>query len=128
MTRGDGSIKLGSGAYEGRFGFQSRFADGPGTNPEELIAAAHSGCFSMAFSHMLAEAGHVPTRVHTTAKVKLDKVGEGFAIIGIELETVGEVPDLSEQEFQEIAKKAKENCPISKALSAVPIQLKAKLA
>src|SRR5579872_5755557 len=76
LTEGKGEIKLGSGAFHGRYDWRSRSADGDGTNPEELIAAAHAGCFSMALAHMLSEAGHVPVRVHTTARVQLDKVGD----------------------------------------------------
>jgi osmotically inducible protein OsmC len=127
LQAGKGTIKLGSGAYEGQYGFQSRFADGPGTNPEELIAAAHAGCFSMALSFELSKAGHVPTRVHTTANVKLDKVGEGFAITGIVLVTEAQVPGIDAATFQKIASGAKEGCPVSKALSATPIELQAKL-
>jgi len=127
LLKGAGTVKLGSGAYEGKYGFQSRFENGPGTNPEELIAAAHAGCYSMALSLMLSEAGHPPTRVHTQARVKLDKVEGGFAITGIDLETVGEVPGLDAKKFDELAQAAKKNCPVSKALSAVPIALKATL-
>lgn len=87
LKGGAGKVKLGSGAFEGTYGFASRFETGPGTNPEELIAAAHAGCYSMALSHTLAEAGHKPTRVHTTAKVHLEKVPDGFAITKIELVT-----------------------------------------
>jgi len=127
LREGKGKMKLGSGAYEGQYGFQSRFENGPGTNPEELIAAAHAGCFSMAFSHGLATAGHTPTRVQTTAKVTLDKVADGFAITRIDLETEAEVPGIDEAKFQQQAEAAKKGCPVSKALAGPQINLKARL-
>jgi osmotically inducible protein OsmC len=80
LDEGKGQIKLGSGAFQGSYDWRSRSADGPGTNPEELIGAAHAGCFTMALSHILSEAGHTPTRVHTTARVHFEKVENGFAI------------------------------------------------
>jgi len=121
-------VKLGSGAWEGKYSFATRFEDAPGTNPEELIAAAHSACFSMALTAGLGKAGFQPKRVHTTANVYLGKVGEGFAITRIELECEAEVPDIEDAAFQEQAKGAKENCPISKALRGVEtITLNAKL-
>jgi lipoyl-dependent peroxiredoxin len=127
LQEGKGTIKLGSGAYQGQYGFRSRFENGPGTNPEELIAAAHAGCFSMALSAGLSKAGHPPTRVHTTAKVVLDKVGEGFAITRIDLETEAEVPGIDEAQFQQQAEGAKKGCPVSKALAGPQINLKATL-
>ena len=127
LNRGSGRMKLGSGAFEGSYSFPSRFEDGPGTNPEELIGAAHAGCFSMALSHMLAEAGHIPDAVHTTAKVHIDKVDDGFKITTIELQTEGKVPGIDEKTFQEKAKAAKEGCPVSQALAGVDIRLQAKL-
>jgi lipoyl-dependent peroxiredoxin len=127
LKGGKGTVKLGSGAFEGPYSFTSRFESGTGTNPEELIAAAHAGCFSMAFSNGLSQAGFVPTRVHTTAKVSLEKGDAGFSVTKIELETEGEVPGIDEAKFQAEADKAKKGCPISKALSAVPITLNAKL-
>lgn len=127
LREGQGTVKLGSGAFAGRYGFQSRFETGPGTNPEELVGAAHAGCFSMALSHGLATAGFTPTRVHTTAKVNLDKVGEGFAITSIDLELEAEVPGIDEATFKQQAETAKKNCPISKALAATTINLKAVL-
>ena len=87
LPEGKGNMKLGSGAYEGEYSFASRFQESRGTNPEELIGAAHAGCFSMALSHMLGQAGYNPERIHTAAKVHLDKVGDGFKITAIELET-----------------------------------------
>jgi osmotically inducible protein OsmC len=127
LKQGKGNIKLGSGAFEGPYSFGTRFEGAPGTNPEELLGAAHAGCFTMALSHMLAGAGHVPTRVETTATVHLDKVGEGFSITGIDLRTVGRVPGLSAGEFQSWAENAKTNCIVSRALSAVPMKLEAVL-
>jgi lipoyl-dependent peroxiredoxin len=117
LTEGSGTIKTGKGGYQGNFSFKSRFEEGEGTNPEELIAAAHSGCFSMAFSNELAKAGFTPTSVETVAKVHLDKTDGGFGVTRIELETVGDVPGIDNDTFQKIAEGAKENCPISKLLS-----------
>ncbi|HJQ13153.1 MAG TPA: OsmC family protein [Anaerolineales bacterium] len=125
LTEGDGSMRLGSGAYEGAFSRASRFEDGPGTNPEELLGAAHAGCFSMYLSLILSKAGHVPTRIDTTAKVHL---GEGPKITLIELSTVGEVPGIDEKTFKEFAEQAREGCPVSQALSAVDMSLTARLA
>jgi osmotically inducible protein OsmC len=128
LKGGKGTMKLGSGAYEGAYSFQSRFESGSGTNPEELIAAAHAGCFSMALSHGLAQAGHVPRRVHTTAKVHLEKQGEGFGIPRIDLATEAEVPGMDEPTFKKHAQDAKENCPISKLLKGgAEITLDARL-
>jgi lipoyl-dependent peroxiredoxin len=127
LKEGKGQMKLGSGAFQGAYSFQSRFEEGAGTNPEELIGAAHAGCFSMAFAHGLSEAGHKPERVHTKAKVHLAKTEAGFAIQRIELETEAKVPGLAEAEFQQQAEKAKTDCPVSKALAGVEIQLKATL-
>src|SRR5919201_6227661 len=107
LRKGKGNIKLGSGAYQGAYSFASRFEQGTGTNPEELIAAAHAGCFSMAFSHGLAQAGFTPKRVHTTAKVHLEKTADGFGIPKIELVTEADVPNIDEKKFQEEADKAK---------------------
>lgn len=127
LKDGKGSMKLGSGAHQGAYSFSSRFEDGKGTNPEELIGAAHAGCFSMALSHGLAQAGFTPTRVHTVAKVHLNKTDSGFAITAIDLETDAEIPGIDEKTFLSEAEKAKKGCPISKALAAVPIQLNARL-
>jgi len=124
---GNGKVSLGSGAFEGRYSFGSRFEEGAGTNPEELIGAAHAGCFSMALSGGLGRGGHTPKRIATTAKVHIEKVGEGFSITRIELDTQAEVPGIDDATFQEIAKKAKEGCPVSKALAGTEITLNAKL-
>jgi lipoyl-dependent peroxiredoxin len=127
LPSGKGTMRFGGGAFEGQYSFSSRFEDGAGTNPEELIAAAHAGCFSMALSNGLAKAGFTPTRVETTAKVHLDKTDSGFGITKIELRTEAEVPDIDEPAFNEQADTAKKNCPVSKALAAVDITLDAKL-
>ncbi len=128
LKKGKGSVKLGSGAFEGSYSFASRFEQGPGTNPEELIGAAHAGCFSMALSMILETAGYVPERIHTTARVHIEKVGEGFKITAIELETEGRVPGIDEKTFQEKAEAAKKGCPVSVALAGTEIRLKASLA
>lgn len=127
LKGGKGSVKLGSGAYEGQYSFSSRFESGTGTNPEELIAAAHAGCYSMALSAGLGKAGFSPKRVHTSAKVSLDKVGEGFKITKITLASEAEVPGIDDAAFQNIALQTKAGCPVSQALSATPIELVAKL-
>jgi osmotically inducible protein OsmC len=127
LLHGDGNMKLGSGAYEGNYSFATRFEEQPGTNPEELIGAAHAGCFSMALSAMLSEAGYEPKRVHTVAKVSIEKVGDGFAITKSALQTDAEVPGIDEATFRNIAEKAKTGCPVSKALGAIEITLDAKL-
>ena len=127
LQNGSGKMALGSGAFEGQFSYKSRFEDGPGTNPEELLGAAHAGCFSMAFANTLATAGHDPQRVETTARVHLVPAEEGPSITQIELETEAEVPGISEEEFQQHAETAKKNCPVSKALAPVDISLDAKL-
>jgi lipoyl-dependent peroxiredoxin len=119
LTEGNGTMRMASGAYEGPYSFQSRFEECDGTNPEELIAAAHAGCFSMALSAELGRAGHDPESVETDATVHLDKEGDGFAIKRIELRTRARVPDIAEEEFQEIAEAAKKGCPVSQALAAV---------
>ncbi len=127
LKDGNGTVALGSGAFEGQYSFASRFENGTGTNPEELIAAAHAGCFSMAFSLILSKAGHTPTRVSSEAKVHLEKVGEGFTITKIDLVTEGVVPGIDQATFLEHAEAAKKGCPVSRALSAVEITLDAKL-
>jgi osmotically inducible protein OsmC len=117
LAEGAGTIKTGKGGYQGNYSFKSRFEEGEGTNPEELIAAAHSGCFSMAFSNGLASAGFTPTSVETTAKVHLDKTDAGMTVTRIDLESIGDVPGIDEGTFQKIAEDAKANCPISRLLS-----------
>ena len=129
LQEGHGTMHMASGSYEGPYSFQSRFEEGDGTNPEELIAAAHAGCFSMALSADLGRAGHDAERVETTATVHLDKVDQGFGITRIVLDTRATVPGLDDDEFQRIAEGAKQNCPVSRALAAVDsIELNAALA
>jgi len=124
LKDGAGTMVVGRGAYEGPYTFASRFETGDGTNPEELIGAAHAGCFSMFLSALLTKAGYTPTRIATTAKVHL---AEGPAISLIELETRAEVPGVADAEFQKLAKDAKAGCPVSKALAGPEITLKATL-
>lgn len=128
LRSGTGTVALGSGAFAGAYSFPSRFEEGPGTNPEELIAAAHAGCFSMALANMLASAGATPTEVRTEAKVHLGRDDAGAAITKIELVCRAVVPGLSAEAFAEHAAKAKLGCPVSKALASVPIELDAALA
>lgn len=120
-------MKLGSGAYEGPFSFPSRFEEGDGTNPEELIAAAHAGCYSMAFSATLGKSGFTPDSVSTTATVHLNQVEGGFGITKIDLVMEASIPDIDEAKFQEIAEAAKVGCPVSKALAGPEITLQATL-
>jgi len=127
LKGGSGTVKVGDGVFEGNYSFSSRFEEGEGTNPEELIGAAHAGCFSMALSGGLGRAGHPPKRIATTAKVHIEKVGEGFSITRIELDCEAEVPGIDEATFQDLANKAKEGCPVSKALAGTQITLNAKL-
>ncbi|HEY3579185.1 MAG TPA: OsmC family protein [Pyrinomonadaceae bacterium] len=128
LAEGEGRLKLGSGAFEGAYSFKSRFEEGqPGTNPEELIGAAHAGCFTMALTAALSRAQIKATRIHTTARVTLEKVGEAPTITQIDLETEAEVPGIDDAQFQEYANGAKQNCPVSRALAGTQIHLNAKL-
>ncbi len=127
LQEGKGTMKLSSGAFEGQYSFSSRFEEGTGTNPEELIGAAHAGCFSMALSGSLGRAGYHPTSIETSAKVHLVKGDSGFSITKIELMTVGEVPDIDEQTFKEQAEGAKANCPVSRLLTGAEITVNATL-
>ena len=127
LKTGAGTLRPGSGAFEAPYSFLSRFESGAGTNPEELLGAAHAGCYSMALSLALALAGHPPKSVTTTATVHLTKVGPGFAITGIDLATRGIVPGVAAAEFQRMAEETKVHCIISKALAAVPMRLDAQL-
>ncbi len=127
LKGGQGEMELGSGAYRGGYSFGSRFEEAGGTNPEELIGAAHAGCYSMALSAGLEKAGHEPRRVHTEAKVHLEKGEGGFGISRIELAVEAEVPGIDEAAFRQQAEDAKKNCPVSKALAAVEISLDARL-
>jgi osmotically inducible protein OsmC len=128
LQEGNGTMRMRSGAYEGPYTFQSRFEEGEGTNPEELIAAAHAGCFSMALSGDLGRAGYEPESVETTATVHLE-MGDGPPTVArIVLDTRARVPGIEDGEFQELAEGAKQNCPISRALAAVPtIEVNAEL-
>lgn len=127
LKDGRGTVQLGSGAFEGNYSFSSRFEHGTGTNPEELIGAAHAGCFSMALSKMLEDAGYPPENIRTCAEVQINKTEEGFAITDILLSTEAAVPAIEADKFQELAQKAKDNCPVSKALAGASIQLQANL-
>jgi osmotically inducible protein OsmC len=127
LRSGQGKVSLGSGAYSGPYSFRSRFESGDGTNPEELIGAAHAGCFSMALAAGLTKAGHAPERIHTDAAVHIEQQGEGFAITRIQLRTEARVPGIDAAGFQEQAKTAKASCPVSKALAGTEIELEAKL-
>ena len=128
LAEGSGKLKVGSGAFEGPYSFKSRFEEGEAaTNPEELLGAAHAGCFTMALTAGLARAGIKPKRIHTEARVKLEKVGEAFTITQIDLETEAEIPDVDDAAFQKYALDAKQNCPLSKALAATQINMTAKL-
>ena len=125
---GTGKVKLGSGAFEGAYSFQSRFGeDTVATNPEELIAAAHAGCYTMALSGNIGKAGYTPTHIHTTANVKIEKQGDGFVIPNIDLVTEAKVDGLEDEEFQKIAEETKKTCPVSQILSGAEISLKASL-
>lgn len=127
LKDGSGTMALGSGAFEGKYNFSSRFEEGVGTNPEEMIGAAHAGCFSMQLAHNIEVEGYNPESIRTEANVTLQKVEEGFAITEIYLKNESEVPDIEEEVFQDLAQAAKQNCPVSKALSATEIKLDAKL-
>ena len=128
LARGGGTMSLGSGAFEGPYSFASRFESGDGTNPEELIAAAHAGCFSMALANVLSQAGHEPDSVQTTAEIHLDKDDGGFSITRSDLTTAVKVEGLEDAEFQQHADEAKRTCPVSRALGAIEVSLDAKLA
>lgn len=127
LREGKGIMKFGSGRFEGPFSFVSRFEEGDGTNPEELIGAAHAGCFSMALSSGLGKAGFTPSQITTSARVHLGQIEGKSRITKIELETVAEVPEIDNAKFQEIAEATKTGCPVSAALAGVEISLVAKL-
>jgi osmotically inducible protein OsmC len=128
LENGSGVMKLGSGAFQGSYSFGSRFGSERGTNPEELIAAAHAGCFSMALALGLNQAGFEPRRIHTTAKAHIERSDEGFKITSIRLATEAAVPGIAEATFRELAEIAKRNCPVSRALAGTEISLSARLA
>jgi osmotically inducible protein OsmC len=127
LKDGNGSISTETGVLkEAPYGFKSRFEGGPGTNPEELIGAAHAACFSMALSSMLGQAGLTPEKIETRAAITFEKIGDGFAITASHLDVVANVPNATAQQFDEIANKAKAGCPVSKVLNA-KITMLAKL-
>lgn len=126
LKSGSGELSLGSGAFSGEYTFVSRFEDGDGTNPEELIAAAHAACFSMALSNILATAGSPATSVKTEVTVHLEKVDGAATITRIVLDTVGEVPGIDEAAFLAKAEEAKANCPVSRLLTGATIELNAQ--
>jgi lipoyl-dependent peroxiredoxin len=126
---GGGTISLGSGAFDGAYSLRARTADeSPDTNPEELIAAAHAGCFTMSLSNELTQVGHPPTQLDTTATVYLEQREDGFVIPRIDLEVTGEVPGMDQAEFERLAGEAERGCPVSKVLAAAEITLDATLA
>ena len=127
LKDGKGKMKLGSGAFEGNFSYSSRFEDATGTNPEELLGAAHAGCFSMALSSGLGKAGFTPRSIHTKAQVTLESVEGKSRITHIHLDTEASVPGISNDQFQQIAQATREGCPLSVALSNVPTTLVARL-
>ncbi len=127
LKEGKGDLELPAVSKPIAFNFSSRFEEGDGSNPEELIAAAHAGCFSMALSGLLAGKGYQPRLISTDAKVTIDKKGDGFAITKSELSTRAEIPEISDEQFKELAGEAKKNCPVSQALASVEITLEAKL-
>jgi len=127
LKEGKGTMKVGRGAYEGPFSFASRFENGAGTNPEELIGAAEAGCFSMALSANLSKAGHQPKSVHTIAKVNLEMIGGGPKITSIDLDCEGDVPGIDNAKFKELAEQTKKTCPVSVALAGTEIKLTTRL-
>jgi osmotically inducible protein OsmC len=128
LAEGSGRLKVGSGAFNGPYSFTSRFEEGQSaTNPEELLGAAHAGCFTMALTAQLSRARLTPESIHTEARVKLEKVGDAFSITQIELETEAEIQGIDNATFQRYALDAKQNCPLSKALAGTEIHLTAKL-
>ena len=127
LRDGQGTLVVGQDAFTGRYSFPSRFESGEGTNPEELLGAAHAACFSMALAAGLGRAGQNPESVATTARVMLERAGEGFAITRIDLDCMARVPGISEADFQRSAEEAKQGCPVSKALAGTTISLTAQL-
>lgn len=127
LREGRGHMRFGGGAYDGAYTWNSRFSDGGGTNPEELIAAAHAGCFSMALSAELTKAGFQPKEIRTTAKVHLDQVDGGWSITRVDLTTGADVPGTDQAAFAKLADVAKAGCPVSRALGGVKITLDATL-
>jgi len=128
LPKGEGKMAFGSGAFEGAYSFSSRFEEGEGTNPEELIAAAHAGCFSMFLANVLSQADHEPTSVRSTVQISLDKDDGGFSITRSDISTEVSVEGLDDEQFQKHAQEAKEGCPVSRALGAIEIGMEARLA
>ncbi len=127
LREGKGALRIGKEPDRHKFTFGSRFEDEPGSTPEELIGAAHAGCFSMALAHLLSSAGHIPERIHTTGKVALDEKDGGYTISSITLECEAHVPGLSLKDFQGYAETAKRECPVSRVLQGTEIRLEVKL-
>ena len=127
LPDGSGTMKSETGAIDGQFSFKSRFQEGTGTNPEELLGAAHAGCFSMALSNILAEAGYEPTSVKTEDRVHLEKTDDGFTITRIKMQVDAQVPNISEDDFNKHAEEAKNGCPVSRALTGVTFEMQATL-
>ena len=127
LQEGHGTMKFGSGAFEGSYSYASRFEDGPGTNPEELLGAAHAGCFSMSLSSGLGKAGYTPIRILTKARVRIERVEGKSRITKIHLDSSAEVPRIGAEEFMKIAEASKTGCPVSAALTGVEITLEARL-
>jgi len=128
LEKGNGTVRIGSGGIEAQYSFNSRFAEGPGTNPEELIGAAEAGCYSMALAGDLGKAGYEPQRINTTAGVHINKNDDGWAIPQIDLRTEVEISGISESQLREIAEQTKDNCPVSRLLATANITLEVKLA
>ncbi len=128
LKEGNGTMRSANGTFEGAYSAGSRFENLQGANPEELIGAAHAGCFSMAFANELDSAGYTPRSIRTEAQVTLDKTEEGYTITKIDLKTQVEADDIDQETFQKIAEKAKNGCPVSRALAGVDIGLNAELA
>lgn len=127
LKAGHGTIRLGSGAFEGKYSFTTRFEEAPGANPEELVGAANAACFSMALSLGLTQAGHVPVRIDTKAVVQMERVAEKMTIVGIALTCEADVPGISNEAFQRVAEATKDGCIVSRALASVPKSLTATL-
>ncbi len=128
LKEGAGKVSLGSGAFEGQYSFSTRFEEGTGTNPEELLGAAHAGCYAMALNVALERAGHIPNFVHATAKVHLNKVNDAMTINKIDLIVSADVPGIDDATFQQFALDSKNNCIIARALNVPEITLQATLA
>ncbi|MDD5673684.1 MAG: OsmC family protein [Chitinivibrionales bacterium] len=127
LSKGKGNVITGSGLTRGDYSFASRFESGSGTNPEELLGAAHAACFSMAFAMIVEQAGFTPEKIHTVARVTIEKGAGGFSITGIVLQTEAKIKNIDEKTFQEKALEAKNGCPVSRALASTPISVRATL-